>query len=248
MTNVAIGYLSDGNTKDNFTYSLARLMLWETGRMGMPPFLFRERCSIDVWAGRNNVTASFLDECDAEWLCFIDSDMGFGPDAIERLIESADPEKRPIVGALCFGLRRQASDTTIMAERFLTFPTIYEWVEQDDEAGFRVVSDYPDDTLMLSAATGAAFLLIHRSVLETMREARGDTWWTRVTHPKRTDPFGEDMSFCIHAAASDFPIHVNTAVKTSHDKGGVVLTEEVWQAQQALIELGSLKGEVKRAS
>jgi hypothetical protein len=54
--------------------------------------------------GRNMAVNEFLRSFpDGEWLLFIDSDMSFEADALDRLIESADPESRPVVGGLCFG-------------------------------------------------------------------------------------------------------------------------------------------------
>jgi hypothetical protein len=37
----------------------------------------------------------------------------------------------------------------------------------------------------------------------------------------------------VRLAALDIPVHVNTAVKTTHDKGGIFLDEETFDAQTA---------------
>ena len=77
------------------------------------------------------------------------------------LYRAADPVARPVVGALCFGLRKAGNDPALQACTFECFPTIYEWEEHGDQVGFRVIPDYPEDTLMEVGATGAACFVVH---------------------------------------------------------------------------------------
>ncbi len=189
-------------------------------------------------ASRNKVARQFLDTTDGEWLLFIDSDMGFPPDLADRLVASACPEERPIMGALCFaGMRRKPEGENLThAERFLIQPTVYQWVELEDEQGFRPIVDYPRDSIVEVGATGAAALLIHGTVLERLRARHGNSWFDPITHPTalRGGPrtFSEDMSFCIRAAAMEIPVHVDTSIKTTHHKGFMYLDEPAFDAQQ----------------
>jgi hypothetical protein len=48
-------------------------------------------------------------------------------------------------------------------------------------------------------------------------------------HPIRNEPFGEDTSFFIRASELQIPLHVHTGVRTSHDKGGIFLTEQTYE-------------------
>lgn len=231
---LAVGFLHPGEVSAAFLFSLTKLMFHEQARTGVPPFLLGERCSSGALVdGRNNVVRSFLDTTKSEWLLFIDADMGFAPDTAERLLAAAHRRDKPIMGALCFGLRREGQDPVTHAERFRTFPTVYVWREFDDRVGFQVVADYPRDEVTLVSATGAACILIHRSALETIRAKQGDEWFSLASHPKGTR-FSEDMSFCVRAQACDLPIHVHTGVKTCHDKGGIFLDEVAFERQQAL--------------
>jgi hypothetical protein len=231
---VAIGYLHPGEVSAAFHLSLLKLMLHETGRVGVPPFILANRCASGrIIDGRNEVARDFLDRTKSEWLWFVDSDMGFASDALERLLASSDRYQRPVMGALCFGLRRESTDPDTHAERFRTFPTIYVWREYGERVGFQVVADYERDAVSLVSATGAACILIHRDVLEAVREQYGDQWFSAVTHPTGTT-FSEDMSFCIRVAGIDRSIHVDTSVRTCHDKGGVFCDEFTFDRQQAL--------------
>lgn len=232
---VAVAYLHPGEVSHAFSMSLLKLMLHETARTGMPPFVFAQRCgTLGIVRGRNETTRDFLDRTTCEWLLWIDSDMGFAPDSLERLLRSADKYNRPILGGLCFGLRREETTPDTNAERFRMFPTIYGWREFDDRVGFEVRVDYPRDQVTAASATGAAFMLVHRRALDAIRQRDGDNWFTQVTHPVGPTEFSEDMSFCIRAAAANQAVHVHTGVKTCHDKGGIFLDENAWDRQQTL--------------
>lgn len=195
---------------------------------------------------RNKVARDFLDSTDGEWLWFVDTDMGFTADTVDRLVESADPVSRPVMGALCFaGLRKKpAAGHPLYAERFVTQPTVYEYVELDDEVGFRPIATYERDSVVAVAATGAACLLIHRDVLLKVRAEYGDAWFDPIVHPTgnkggRPRWFSEDMSFCVRLASCGLPVHVNTAVKTTHEKGFAFLDEDTFDRQMALARLES---------
>lgn len=175
--------------------------------------------STGVVEGRNEVARDFL-ESDAEWLWFVDADMGWDPDALERLMAAADPVHRPIVGGLCFGFG-PITDRVDQAQGVLKrpFPTIFDVAETDDDIGFRSRWWYVPNRLQQCAATGAAMLLIHRSVFEAMSaEWPGVGWFDRMKHPKAKKLWGEDTSFCMRAGLLGIPVHVHAGVKTSHLK------------------------------
>lgn len=173
---------------------------------------------------RNAVTAVWLDETDASWLWFVDSDMGFAPDTLERLHHRASSSRDNIyaLGALCFSWPLEASDG-MGGFRPRPRPTIYGW----DGQGFRGVSDYERDSLLRVGGTGAACLLIHRSAAETLRETYGDNWWTPVRYVEG-EMLGEDLSFCYRMGESGFGMHVDTSIKTTHAKT-VWVGEEDWE-------------------
>lgn len=193
---------------------------------------------------RNKVVRGFLNDTRGEWLLFIDTDMGFERDTLERLIAAADPSTRPVVGGLCFaGARARTGNgaTPLYAERFKIIPTVYEYVEQADEIGFRPILDYPRGQVMEVAGTGAACLLMHRSALETVRAQLGEVWFDPAQHPSALNGaprwFSEDLSFCVRLAACGIPVYVDTSVKTTHEKGMAFLDEDAFDEQLALARL-----------
>jgi hypothetical protein len=175
--------------------------------------------SSGVVEGRNEVVREFL-VSPAEWLFFVDSDMGYSPDALDRLMEVADAKERPIVGGLCFGFG-PVKDQLGAGHSLIKhpFPTIFDIRETDDDIGFQARWGYVPGAVQQCAATGAAMLLVHRSVFEAMADKFGEgCWFDRMRHPKAKKLWGEDTSFCVRAGMLNFPIFVHAGVETSHSK------------------------------
>ncbi len=213
----------DGQNATSFTESLLALVLHDADRGGRilrggGPMLI-PTTPMRMIDNRNYAAKWMLDESPAEWLLFIDSDMGFQPDALEELLKVADPAKAPVVGALCFGLRKESSDDR-GGWRSTPFPTIYDWrtAEGESRPGFMARYGYTQNAVLQCAATGAAFLLIHRSVLETVRAAVGDSWFDRVKMYPDDEALGEDISFCARLGQLSIPLFVHTGVSTNHLK------------------------------
>ena len=234
---VSVGFLHPGHYSAVFAESLKELLFadmvgaqrivgHEHGQIGLLT------ASAGIVDGRNTLATFMCDTSQAEWLFMVDSDMGFGADTLETLLAAADSADRPVVGALCFG-QRKARPSSFGGLRYMAQPTIYDWHEDDSIAGWLPRLDYERDTLVRCSGTGGACVLIHRDVLEQIRDRFGDTWFTPIDHPKASTPFSEDLSFCIRVAGTGAVVHVHTGVKTTHDKGGVFLDEEFYDSQTA---------------
>lgn len=185
-----------------------RLMQWMPARCG----------SGGLITARNEVATAFL-TTDSEWLWWIDTDMGFAPDALDQLMATADPIERPFVGGLCFAQMEREPDG-MGGFRTEVVPAIYQWHESSDgKAGFVSWANYPRDTVVEVAGTGSAFVLIHRTVFEKIAEKFGpDHWYDRMINPGTQQLLGEDLSFCARARMVGIHIHVNTGIRTTHRK------------------------------
>lgn len=112
-------------------------------------------------------------------------------------------------------------------------PTLYDWAQKPDgEFGFAVRRDYPVNALVRVAGTGAACLLIHRSVAAKIREAEGDVWFDRVVY-KSGMKVSEDLSFCYRVNAVGAPVHVHTGVRTTHHKEFWLSEADYWRSYPA---------------
>ncbi|MER6834251.1 hypothetical protein ABT320_09665 [Streptomyces cellulosae] len=166
---------------------------------------------------RNLATRRWLDDTEHEWLWFIDTDMGFAPDTVDRLVAAADPAERPVVGALCFGARELVSDG-MGGQRIRPVPTLYTRARDlDGQVGFTTRWHFPDNALVQVAGTGGACLLIHRTAAEKIRAEYGNTWWDPVKYPDGRW-VSEDLSFCYRLTTVGLPLFVHTGVRTTHHK------------------------------
>lgn len=182
--------------------------------------------------GRNDAVAGFLAEKDADWLWWVDSDMGFHPDIVDRLIAAADPVERPVVGGLCFAYKEAGPDG-MGGARCAPRPTIFDWVTDGDEAGFQGRMTYPVNELVRCAGTGSACLLVHRSVFEQVADRFGPAWYDRLPNPSGKGWVSEDLSFCMRVAAVGLPVWVHTGVRTSHAKMTWVAEDDYWSTALA---------------
>lgn len=153
----------------------------------------------------------------------VDSDMVFGPSQFEDLIYSAHSVERPIVGGLCFGGRAGNH----------IFPTIYRLVDpKENGTPSQPILDYPKDQIVKVDATGAAFLLIHRSVLVKMLETYpGPSHWFSESVYAGFE-FGEDWTFCLRAGQLGYPIHVHTGIEIGHVKPRIIGAREFEEQRQ----------------
>jgi len=158
------------------------------------------QCSAGNLPQVRNQGARLLLDSDAEWLWMVDSDMGFVPDTLERLIDCSVQ----VVGAMCFGLRSAGPDGMFgsVSERFATL------YGEDLQS----LDSWPENTLLSVHATGTGCLLVNRSVLEKI----GTGWFDPVEGPDGY--LSEDLSFCSRVRDAGEQVYVHTGVRTSHYK------------------------------
>jgi hypothetical protein len=218
---VTVAYVNRDNVGYAWHHSMVELLGWDIANAGrvMAGGYIAVRCGTDgLVEARNRAVEDFLAEhAQADWLFWVDTDMGVPADAVDRLLAAADPVERPIVGALCFAQRETGPDG-IGGWRTEATPTVYDWLHVGDRQGFAVRWDYPRDAVVRCAGTGSACLLVHRSVYERMFARYGRSWYDRAYNPSMEQLTGEDLSFCMRAGALGIGVHVHTGVRTSHQK------------------------------
>lgn len=212
---IMLGYVHGGDVRADFLASMLRLhddpagaMVGRVGSSCAGPL---------VAVARNRLAAQFLDRGREQWLFMVDTDVVFEPLMLARLADAADPDKRPVVCGVVAQLDA-AGDI---------YPVIYGTAERD-EAGevtrFIPARDLPADGVIPIEGCGAAFVLIHRSVLEAIRAKDGtDHGWFREVPAPGGEIRGEDLSFCLRAADAGFALHAHCGVRPGHAKT-VILT------------------------
>lgn len=154
-----------------------------------------------------------------DWIIFIDDDMTFQPEAIKQLVETQRQYDFDMVGGLCFQRGDPFQPTMYMREA----PTNGNYV---------FLEDWDDGGIVEVDATGLAFVLITKRLLEAIA-GEFPSWEERQ---KRKAPayfrwdekgFGEDLTFCQDVKKAGGRIFINTAIKTGHI-GEHVITEKTF--------------------
>lgn len=230
---VTVAYLHANDTAHSWHESLVKLVAYDLGheRRVIRGGWLAVKCGVRLDLGRNKAIARFLTDFKSEWLFWVDTDMGFEPDTIDRLVAAADPVLRPIVGGLCFA-NLETDPDGFGGYQAYPRPTLFDWVTdtRDGRQAFQGRVQYPVNTLVKVAGTGAACLLVHRSVLETLAEQAGPTWHDLITGDV---PISEDLSFCVRAGAAGVPIFVHTGIRTTHQKTFWLGEDHFWRSRPA---------------
>jgi hypothetical protein len=233
-TRVSVAYVHSEEVAYSWFRSLTGLVTWDRAHnrhVVDNEFIDIQYSSGGLAEARNKAVEEFLDKTHSDWLFWLDTDMGFEPDIVDRLLDVADPKERPIVGALAFAFVANEQDG--MGGKIChTVPVIFNWYNTEHVRGYQTIGPYPINTLLRCSGLGSACILIHRSVFERMQiELKSRTWYDqiRIINDGKPEWMGEDLSFCSRAGSMDIPIYVNTAVKTTHYKHVWVGERQFWE-------------------
>jgi GT2 family glycosyltransferase len=157
-----------------------------------------------VYDARNQITKYALDKGGFDYVLWLDSDMTFGPDLMEKLLADMEPEdgpKRQAVSGLCFGRRPPFK------------PCIYKSLDVQQQGQMiypkaEVYLDYPRDQLFEVAACGFAWVMIRMDGLEAMG-IYGVPFFP-------IGGLGEDLTFCWRAQKLDIKFHCDSRLKIGH--------------------------------
>lgn len=207
---VSIGSCDPGTVNGAFAYRLIQLAQARSARLG--PFV-RVKGSGLLSKQRNRVVKQFLDGTKSDWLLLIDSDEQLTLEAFDKLLETAHDKERPVVAGLVFaGFGIEGAP----------YPKPVPAIFQDAPEGFLPLYNYDKNSVFEIDAAGTGCLLIHRSVLEKMRETadknQGSDWCWFWDGPVDGNWIGEDLLFCRRIRALGFPIYVNTGAVLPHQK------------------------------
>ena len=154
---------------------------------------------LSIETARRLLTEEALRDPTITHLLWVDDDMHFPPNALARLLS----HNKPVVGGLCHN-RRGPSYHPILARKYAP-----EWGLGKDVYGF--CYDYPPDALFSVDATGGAFLLVERKVVEDITTKYGPgSWWNPL------ETMSEDFSFCHRAKECGYEVLVDTGLDIGH--------------------------------
>lgn len=196
MQNVAIGYIHYGQVTEPFMSCMLDMVITEERSTRNIATVFSVAGAY-IPENRNRVVSQFLKE-GHEWLLFLDVDVKFPPDLVQKLLVHADPVNAPIVAGLYFS--KMGTDGK-------WWPL---WLHQEGDNEYAICKQFPDELTPLTAA-GTGCMIIHRSVLFRMKMESTDPWpWFGHDIVEKPDGSkvraGEDITFCKRARALGFKI------------------------------------------
>jgi GT2 family glycosyltransferase len=169
----------------------------------------------------NKVVKDFL-ESDSDYLFSCHNDVVFLPDTLPRLMSW----NLPLVSALVFHRQSPQLPHIWSGENherpyWQNITETREWFVNrlsDIQPGAHIIEPRPDDALTEVDFTSTSCTLIHRSVLEAMREEVKDQWFVW------DDDYaggGEDRNFFEHAKLAGYQAYVDRSVIVGHLMGDV---------------------------
>ena len=208
---ISLGWCDPGTVDGEFAVAISMIAAARTPRLG-PVIRVEGACLISRL--RNQIVSTFLAQSRAEWLLMLDADEVLSVPAFDALCDAADVDERPIVAGLYFG----AFD---MGEAYPT-PMPMVFARDAETGGYQPIHDLPANEVIRIDAAGTGCLLIHRRVLEAMREHHtadeGPDYCWFIDGPVNGQWVGEDVAFCMRAAMRGFPLHAATAATLPHRK------------------------------
>lgn len=169
-----------------------------------------------IYDSRNILTAQAI-QGGYDRILWLDSDMCFEPDLLERLTKDMD-EGREFVTGLCFKRRRPVKPTIYKSLTYQTEPEI--------RANAVCYEDYPQDEVFTVAGSGFAAALVKVDVLKKAWEKYGPPFNPLIQ-------MGEDLSCCYRLTQMGFRMYCDSGIRVGHI-GQEVYDERMYQNEQKI--------------
>lgn len=165
---------------------------------------------------RTKVIEAFLEQTDSEWAWLLDTDMIFTADTLPRLLKTAHEKKAKVVAALCFIYAK--SQGRLYPNIFM-----YHTDRKPGERRYKHAAVWPNEPFEVDG-TGGACLLVHREVLEAVRDLNESPypWQDEVLDPVSGEMDGEDLVFCQRIQRAGYKIWYDPRIEVGHLKEVVI--------------------------
>lgn len=163
-----------------------------------------------VYNARNNLARQAI-KSEADWVIWLDSDMVFGPDLLNRMLKVCKENGIDFLTAVCF--RRKAPYT----------PCLFDRLEKIDKgASYTALLSVPEGRFKVGGCGFAGVLMSTDVLISVASKFEG-----RMFDPM--DGFGEDVSFCWRARQCGYDIWADSEIELGH-VGQCVVTRGYFEA------------------
>lgn len=163
-----------------------------------------------VYNARNNLARQAI-AAEADYVLWLDSDMVFGPDFLQRMMKVCTENDISFLTALCF--RRKPPFT----------PTLFDRLDKMEHgASYTTLMSVPEGRFKVGGC-GFAGVLMTLDVLLSVSARFGG----RMFDPM--EGFGEDVAFCWRARQCGYDIWCDSDIEMGH-VGQFVVTRQIFEA------------------
>lgn len=173
-----------------------------------------------VYTSRNQLALRAIN-MGADYVFWLDSDMMFEPDTLERMLKTCEEKNIDFLSGLYF--RRVAPFTPVLFDTLEMTENECKWTEP---------KDIPDDIFEIGGC-GFGCVLMKKDVL----------FMTLAEHKDMFTPMngvGEDLSFCWRARQSGFKIYCDPAISLGHI-GHQIITRDFYRVYKGTKENGNVR-------
>ena len=162
-----------------------------------------------VYNARNNLARQAI-KAEADWVLWLDSDMVFGPDLLQRMLKVCTENDIDFLTALCF--RRKPPYTPCLFDRLMKIGR---------GASYTSILSVPDGRFEVGGCGFAGVLLSTDVLLSVAAKFDG-----RMFDPM--EGFGEDVSFCWRARQCGYKIWCDSDIELGH-VGNCIVTRKFFE-------------------
>jgi hypothetical protein len=206
---VAIGWCDNGMVDGKFTEGLMSAVI--TGGANKMPITTSMRVQGNQIGRQRQVLWDYwADHIKTDWLLWVDSDIVLTAEVMQKLWATADKHHRPVVSGVYFISKE--NEGTLMKPYPVLFNDISEFQVQ-------YVHPLPQNEVIKCDSAGFGLVLMHKSIIPTMREKYPNQSMFMETAGGSDDQFiGEDIIFFRKMKAAGIPLHAHTGALVKHMK------------------------------
>ena len=166
-----------------------------------------------VYNARNNLARQAI-KSEADWVLWLDSDMVFSPDLLQRMLKVCTENDIDFLTALCF--RRKPHFT----------PCLFDRLDKVGRgASYTALMSVPDGRFKVGGCGFAGVLMSTDVLMSVASKFDG-----RMFDP--LEGFGEDVSFCWRARQCGYDIWCDSEIEMGH-VGNCIVTRAYFEAYEA---------------
>lgn len=171
-----------------------------------------------VYDARNHLCMKAYEDCKADYVLWIDSDMVFEPDIISRFLKHMEDGKEFVCGIY-------------FARKLPTSPVIAKEIKWDQDKNNTIThdvtkfTDYPKDQVFEIAGCGLACCMMSTKLIFETAAAFG------MSPFEPLPGLSEDYSFCWRIGKRGIKMYCDSTIKVGH-VGTYLFTEKTWLNQE----------------